>query len=394
MRGAGLSSKSSAVNPLVGVQVVYSFEVGGSEMLALRLATALDSPAGRWGLVAARSAEGPVSEQAQRAGLDARWLDIERVSRLDRLRRLWRLGQWLRQRKVQVAHVHHLVSLRDTYWALRLGGVRRIVLTEHTAEPFLEARHLPTIWRIYDRLVDTVTVVSEGIAEDVQRRVVGARTPIVIPNGVDTEYFIPRPAAGANAETRWTIGWLGRLHPHKDVCTGIRAFAAFCGKSVGPRSLRMIIGGTGPDEAKSRAVARELDMTSRIEFRGAINDARSFLHECNVLLISSVTEGLPLVLLEAMSCGVPVVATDVGGIREAMGGAGRVCPAGDVKEMAHQLGDVLGSQLISLQVGHRGRQRAIEQYSMTEMVARYREVLLGEALPQVSALSTDKGGDA
>ena len=86
--------------------------------------------------------------------------------------------------------------------------------------------------------------------------------------------------------------------------------------------------------------------------------------------------------------------TDVGGIREAIGDAGRVCPAGDVEEMAHQLGDVLGSQLISLQVGHRGRQLAIERYSMTEMVARYREVLLVEALPQVTALSTDKGGEA
>ena len=394
MRGGRLDSTASGASRLVGVQVVYSFEVGGSETLALRLARALDAPAARWGMVAARSVAGPISEQAQLTGLEAHWLDLESVSRLDRVRRLVHLGRWLRERQVQIAHVHHLMSLRDTYWALRLGGIRRIVLTEHTAEPFRELRHLPMIWRLYDRLADNVTVVSEVIAEEVQRRVPASRKPMVIPNGVDTDYFVPRPVASAEEGTLRKVGWLGRLHPHKDVCTGIRAFAALRDRSAKPGSLRMIIGGAGPDEAKARDMARDLGVAPVVEFRGAVNDARSFLQVCDVLLISSVTEGLPLVLLEAMSCGVPVVATDVGSIREALGDAGRVCPVGDVEAMARQLGDLLESPGVALEAGQRGRARAIERYSMTEMVARYREVLLGNLRRKGQVSAFGDGGEA
>ena len=172
---------------------------------------------------------------------------------------------------------------------------------------------------------------SSSASDEIYRRAPGARRPIVIPKDVDADYFVLGPATGLNEETLRTVGWLGRLHPHKDVCTGTRAFAAFCGKSVSSRSIRMIIGGTGPDEPKARNLARELGVSSGIEFRGAVNDARSFLNE---------------------------------------------------------------SPPISLQFGHRGRKRAMERYSMIEMVTGYREVLLGEALPEVAAVSADDGREA
>lgn len=361
---------------LFGVQVVYSFEVGGSETLALRLAEALDEPSARWGLVAARSAAGPISAEASRLGLSSTWLDLEAVGRFRRLRPLLRLAAWLRARKVQVAHVHHLLSLRDTYPALRLGGVQRIILTEHSAEPFERVRYLPAIWRVYDRLVDAVTVVSDDIQRQVRQFVPAARPPIVIRNGVDASYFMPRPAKDNPLGDTMvkTVGWLGRLHPHKDVCTGIRAFAHARSKRGSSGHLRMLIGGAGTELERARRLVDDLGLAEVVEFRGHVHDTRAFLQSIDVLLISSITEGLPLVMLEAMSSGVPVVATDVGGIGEALSDGGRLCRSGDEADIADKLVAVLESPELAQQLGHCGRQRVLERYSMDSVVAQYQSL--------------------
>lgn len=369
-----LRSAESRTESLYGIQVVYSFAVGGSETLALRLANALDEPAARWGLVSARSKDGPISVEARKQGLTTAWLDLESVGAMVRLLRLLRLAKWLRQRRVEVAHVHHLVSLRDTYWALRLGGVRRIVLTEHTAEPLRRVRHLPLIWRFYDRLVDHLTVVSAEIAREVHDFVPRARIPVVIVNGVDTTYFVPRSDLGSGSRRYRTVGWLGRLHPDKDVCTGIRAFDAARSRLGAPDSLRMTIGGVGPEEGRAINLVQELGLSPMVEFLGSVEDVRSFLQRVDVLLISSITEGLPLVLLEAMSSAVPVVATDEGGIATALGGAGRLCPPGNVDAMAECLVEVLESPGLGEELGSQGRERVVERYSMDEMVQHYRDL--------------------
>lgn len=90
-----------------------------------------------------------------------------------------------------------------------------------------------------------------------------------------------------------SVGWVA-CTSRRTVARASRGFAAFRYRSVDLGSLRMIIGGAGPDEAEARDVARELGVSLWIKFREAATDAWRFLYDCDLLLISSVTEGLPL----------------------------------------------------------------------------------------------------
>lgn len=172
------------------------------------------------------------------------------------------------------------------------------------------------LYRITGPLSDATVCVCEAAAE----RHAGARAVSrgrlrVIPNGIDTDRF--RPDASQRARMRNLLGlggefvWLaaGRLMWKKDYPTMLRAMAR-------QRAGVLLIAGTGPLEEELRGLARETGANAR--FLGARDDIPELMNACDGFLLSSVVEGLPLVLLEAASCGLPAVATSAGGVREAI----------------------------------------------------------------------------
>ena len=381
---------SSRAKPLskedvYGVQVLFSFQVGGSEKLGLRLAAGLDEPGSRWALVAARSAGGPIADEAREYGLSGVWLDLESVGRLGRVARLARFSIWLRERRVKVAHVHHLLTLRDTYLALVMGGVQRIVLTEHSWEAFERIPTWPRLWRFYEKRVASTSVVSREVQAGISRFVgQSTRSPVVIENGVDTEVFSPSRdnAESAARHDAPVIGWLGRLHPHKDVSTAIRAFARARSGSSALRPAQMLIGGEGRDLKIARGLIQELGLEDAVELCGPIVDVPSYLRRLDLLVISSITEGLPLVLLEAMAAKVPVVSTDVGGISEVLGDCGRLCPPRDPEGMAAQIRELLEAPGVAHQLAGKARERVLNRYSANIMLDRYRRLYEGSSRPR------------
>jgi glycosyltransferase involved in cell wall biosynthesis len=191
-------------------------------------------------------------------------------------------------------------------------------------------------YRITDPLADCVTAVSQAAAE--RHAAAGAvrRGKLrIVPNGVDTALFRPDPERRASTRSRLGIGigdgfvWLaaGRLMWKKDFPTLLRAFAAL------PGSI-LLIAGEGPQKDELRRLARDLAVDAR--FLGRVEDMPAIMNAADALALSSVVEGLPMVLLEAAASGLPAVATDYRGVREAVrdGETAFVAPPGDPAALA------------------------------------------------------------
>lgn len=157
----------------------------------------------------------------------------------------------------------------------------------------------------------------------------------VVPNGVDVEEY--RPATPADrAQLRMRLGFdpdrryavfVGRLHPVKSVDTLIRSLAC-----TGADALHLVIVGDGSERPALEELARELGVEGRVRFVGASDSVADYLRASDMFLLSSVGEGMPNALLEAMACGLACAVTrSVGGIDELLGDArGVTVPAGDV----------------------------------------------------------------
>jgi glycosyltransferase involved in cell wall biosynthesis len=129
---------------------------------------------------------------------------------------------------------------------------------------------------------------------------------------------------------------IGRLAPKKDFPTLLRAFAEIRGKY----RARLMILGEGPARGELEALVRELDLEADVALPGFVENPYAYLARANLFVLSSRWEGLPTVLIEAMFCGVPVVATDCpSGPREILGGGryGTLVPVGDMDALTHAM---------------------------------------------------------
>ena len=163
----------------------------------------------------------------------------------------------------------------------------------------------------------------------------------VIPNGVDTTRFSPR-SRGAAASGRFVIGCVGSLTAVKNHALAVRAFAALI-RTGADAELR--IAGEGPERTRLEGLARELGVAGRVSLPGHVEDVPEFLRQLDVFVLPSASEAHPNALLEAMSCGLPCVATNVGGVAEVLnrGRCGRLTPPGDPERLADSLRELYAS---------------------------------------------------
>ncbi|MFE6287007.1 GT4 family glycosyltransferase PelF [Streptomyces sp. NPDC057877] len=200
-------------------------------------------------------------------------------------------------------------------------------------------------------------------------------------NGVDPEAFPPAgPEPGAP-----TLSWAGRVDPVKDLETLIRAFALV--REQLPDARLRLFGGTPPGGAAYRerceALAAELGHATAVTFEGRVDDIRDAYAAGNVVLLSSVSEGFPFTLIEAMSCARATVSTDVGGVREAVGDAGLVVPPRDPEAMAAAALELLGDPERRRTMGEAARLRVVERFTLRQTIDAFRS--LYRELPGLAA---------
>jgi glycosyltransferase involved in cell wall biosynthesis len=193
----------------------------------------------------------------------------------------------------------------------------------------------------------------------------------IIANGVDTEYFQPA-AAPANGPPR--LLYIGRLVPDKDPDTLLQAFQLTI--QAHPDAELWLVG-EGPRRAALQELAARLSLSDRVRFIPPTGDLLPVLQQATLMVLSSRTEALPNVVLEAMAAGLPVVASRVGGVPELVepGVTGWLVPPGDAPALAAALGQALADPEARQAMGRTARQRAVGDFSLETMAQQYESVL-------------------
>jgi len=208
----------------------------------------------------------------------------------------------------------------------------------------------------------------------------------IVPNGIDVERFRPDPVGRGQVRAEWgvpdmasVIGLVARLTPVKDHPTFLAAAARL--RAHLPETYFVLVGG-GPASYRQTlsAEAARLGLTERLVWAGERADMARVYSAFDLLSLSSASEGFPNVLAEAMACGVPAVATDVGEARSILGGLEDIVPPGDPEALAAALGRHLSlTPAQRREIGEAGRSRIAAHYGVTAMLART-EALLTETL--------------
>ncbi len=261
-----------------------------------------------------------------------------------------------------------------------LAGVPRIVMCYRTQSPDQRGGKYPAWLRPLDivsgRLANVVLANSEASRHDYMT---WAKIPsnkiVTVYSGVDTQEIRPlaierireiRSRLGLGDQPM--VGLVGRLTPEKDHETFLQAL---CHVRESVPAVQAVLVGGGNEEPRLRAVVKELGLADCVRFLGARKDALAIIGSLDVLALTSRTEGLPNVLLEAQAMEVPVVTTDVGGASEVVrnGETGYVVPRGDSLQVAERLMQLLLDKALRRYMGAAGRAYVIARFGADRMAA-------------------------
>jgi glycosyltransferase involved in cell wall biosynthesis len=313
---------------------------------------------------------------------------VEYDGRYNRPLTLWKTSRRLRKvverLKPDLVHSHGWDAAMIGALALFDSGVPHLIHI-HTTDVWLESRQLKhqvrrvlTRW-MFNRPATTVVGVSDAVRQHWCRTLDWPLQSFrVIRNGVDTERFQPLSNARRSNGTV-TLGVAARLQPNKGLEDLLRALAILAQDNLRPDLL--IAGADGSREALESHV-EQLGVGEQVKFLGFVQDMKGFYDSIDVAALASLSgEGLPLFVLEAMSSGLPVVATDVGGTKEALrdGVDGFVVPAHEPSSLAAALRKLLQHPEDRQQMGMNARRRVEADFSSTvffeAVFGLYQEVL-------------------
>ena len=203
----------------------------------------------------------------------------------------------------------------------------------------------------------------------------------LIPNGIDTDHFAFDPEKRKHWRLTYNIpsnspvvGIVAALRPEKNHSMFLKTAKRVSGSI--PQS-HFVIAGDGPERDGLERLADELGISKQVHFTGTVNDVVGVLSMLDLFALTSHNEASPVSILEALSCQLPVVATDVGSIDESVlhGQNGFLVPAGDIEQTAARWLEVLSSESLREQMGRVGRQQVVENSSLERMTDGYTELV-------------------
>lgn len=311
--------------------VVKGLDLGGIERIVVDLATTL-----RQRGTAVEVAVVNDRRDQMTALLTGRDVTVHRLGGSDRIgvRAAWRLARLVRQRRFSVVHLHGPLPAA---LARLVPGHRPIVTTSHTP---LHALRRSTRW-LWSRTVrfDAATlavsaVVAESLPASVRDRVE------VVPHGVDTAAV--ERAGRVDSSTRSEHAQLLVIASHREAKNYPNLLRAVRRARDLGAELHLLAVGAGPLLDEHRALADSLVLTDHITFRQPVVDVLPLMAASDLLIVASDYEGQPIVVLEALAMGVPVVATAVGRIPELLTPAvGRIVPPGDFIALGDAIAEVV-----------------------------------------------------
>lgn len=327
------------------------------------------------------------AEDLIRQGIHVEWLRVRR--KCPDPRPIVSLAILIHTWRPQIVHSHMVHANILTRLTRLFAPIPVLICTAHSIDERGRkgsGRLRTFLYRLTDPLCDLTTQVSYvGLERYIRIGAVPRRKIRYIPNGVDTERFAPNPEIRVQMRKEFGFDnefvWLavGRFDPQKDYATMLYAFANAMKKYP---NTYLLIAGDGPLRHSIEALAQALGIIEHVRFLGIRRDISELMNAADGYLLSSVWEGMPMVLLEAHAVGLPIVATDVGGNREVVrdGKTGLLVPPKNPEALAQAMLRLMQlSKNERQRMGREGRKHVEENFNIERVVnmweALYRELL-------------------
>jgi len=358
------------------VHIVYSLEIGGMENGVVNLLNHIDKKIFK-PIIITLANKGSFALRINTDSIQLIELDKKEGNDLKLPFHLYRI---LKKFKPHIVHTHNWGSLCEGTIGAKLAKVPIIVHGEHGT--IQKSRSNILIERFFLRIVDQVLSVSE-MHRNKMNKIIGfpQKKIKVMLNGVDTERFSPikknlliRAALGIRKD-EIVIGTVGRLVKVKNQAMLILSFSRL---SKNCSNIKLLLIGDGPLKENLLILAASLGIASNVLFLGKKENIPDILQAMDIFALPSISEGLSNTILEAMSCELPIVATDVGGNSEIVknGITGYLVPSNDIEAMTKALSDLISKPDQRKQMGIASRKITMSCFSLKEMVENYEKLYL------------------
>ena len=361
------------------LEVLYSFRVGGSELVGLDVARQLVESGAEVYCAAVDANPGPLRERCLQYGIQVVDLHIPTRNPLTRNGLSLTLSRRLKDLRLDAIHLQHFVALNKLGLPARLAGIERVVVTEHSVLDASNTRAVRFRIRLNWRLADTITVVHQGIKEYLCGQLgIPERKVEVIPVGIEMDKYHRddrlqrRAVLGIGDEPVFIF--IGRLASVKNVPGLAAAFLAVQTKSGIPS--RLLIVGDGEEAPAVRTLIERHPLGSRVTLCGEQADVRSYLAAADIFVLNSRSEGTPRALLEAMATGLPAICPAVGNIPSMIAGRGWLTDPSDPLSLENAIDYLLRNPAAVAEAGTHCSKYVRENFDSQRSIDRYRQLLL------------------
>lgn len=290
----------------------------------------------------------------------------------------WKIARFVKARQIQTIV---LIFPTDSSWLFRLLRFMlgtRLIVSCH-GNDITKYHELSALgrWAVRGVLIaaDAIVVCTDHLAKQVSSLLPPRRPPItVIPNCVDVNYFTLPPPAFESLKNQRTLIHVSNFASKKRTPDIVEAFA----RAHIPRDSRLIMVGAGQDFKIAMERAQSFGLGSRVEFVGRQTDVRPFLWRANLFVLASDDEGAPLVLLEAMACGLPWVSTPWGVAATLPSGeCGLVVPPRSPHELAAAMAELINDPGRCNEMGLQGRKRVESDFTLQKYLHEHLKLIRG-----------------
>lgn len=282
----------------------------------------------------------------------------------------WRLRCLVKAFRPDVVHSHmihaNLLARLSRLWI----RIPRLICSAHSSNEGGRLRMLA--YRLTHSLGDVFTNVSEAAACALEESNAAPKGSVVaVLNGVDVRYFYPEPK---RIDAQFTLIAVGRLDVAKDYPNLLHATNLVRRQRD---NFKLQIIGDGSRRVILQEMTESLGLTDKVEWLGIRRDIPRLLNRADCFVLSSAWEGFGLVVAEAMACGLPVVATDCGGVKEVLGGERWLVPPKDPQALAEKVIEIMQmTDEQRLLLGKANRRRIVDLYSIDAMFQGYKKLYL------------------
>jgi glycosyltransferase involved in cell wall biosynthesis len=371
--------------PLTIMHLLAPAPVGGLETVVSTLSAAQSRAGHR--VIVAPTLSNPEEGQPFIQSLTGSGVEVEALVVGGRayLRERRMIRERCHSERVDIVHTHGYRSDIIGGSAARQANVPRVTTVHGFTGGGWKARRYEDLQIWSFRRFDAVVAVSRPLAAQLQARGVGAKLLHTIPNAFSSaasslsrdaaRRALSLPAEGV------VVGWVGRVSREKAVDVFIDAMAV-----LGLDAVNAAVLGEGPERAREQARAQAL-VPDRLHWLGNVTDAARYFAAFDLLVLSSRTEGLPMVLLEAMAAAVPIVSTSVGGIPELLSAQEAILVAPDAPlALAAAIRSSISGPAAATARAEAARRHLRESYSVGQWSERYESLyrrLLDERSPPI-----------